>query len=63
MRYPYCHQHDARGAWFRRGNLDGTVNYTLESDFHGEDSFTYTVSDGQSGSSIAIVSSPAVAVV
>jgi len=37
-------------------NADGTVTYTPDLDFFGEDSFTYRVGDGSSGSSTAAVS-------
>jgi len=36
-------------------NADGTVNYTPEANYNGEDSFTYTVSDAHEGSSTATV--------
>ncbi|MGH9176330.1 MAG: Ig-like domain-containing protein, partial [Vicinamibacterales bacterium] len=36
-------------------NADGTVTYTPAADFHGTDSFTYTVSDGQGGTDTATV--------
>ncbi|GAB4262371.1 MAG: hypothetical protein Kow0092_12700 [Deferrisomatales bacterium] len=34
---------------------DGTVTYTPDADYHGADSFSYTVSDGQEGSATASV--------
>ena len=34
---------------------DNTITYTPDDDFNGEDSFTYTISDGQSGSASATV--------
>jgi serralysin len=34
---------------------DGTVAYTPNADFHGSDSFTYTVSDGEGGTSSGTV--------
>ncbi|WP_419192642.1 Ig-like domain-containing protein [Kolteria novifilia] len=37
-------------------NPDGTFSYTPDSDFHGTDSFTYTVTDGNGGTSTATVS-------
>ena len=36
-------------------NPDGTGSYTPDPDFNGSDSFTYTASDGASGSNIATV--------
>ena len=36
-------------------NADGTVTYTPDPDFHGIDSFTYTVSDGNGGTDTATV--------
>jgi len=36
-------------------NGDGTVTYTPDADYTGEDSFEYTVSDGNSGSDTAFV--------
>ncbi len=36
-------------------NLDGTITYTPDRDYHGADSFTYTVSDGQGGDAIATI--------
>ena len=36
-------------------NADGTVKYTPAENFHGEDSFTYTVSDGTGTSNAATV--------
>jgi VCBS repeat-containing protein len=35
---------------------DGKVRYTPDADFHGDDSFTYTVGDGNGGSDTATVS-------
>ncbi len=37
-------------------NGDGTITYDPARDFHGSDSFTYTVSDGHGGTDDAIVS-------
>jgi len=37
------------------GLSDGTLTYTPESDFNGEDTFTYTVSDGQDSGNTATV--------
>ncbi|MEM9498243.1 MAG: Ig-like domain-containing protein [Pseudomonadota bacterium] len=37
-------------------NGDGTVTYTPDANFNGSDSFTYTVSDGNGGTSSATVS-------
>lgn len=34
---------------------DTTITYTPNLDFHGEDSFTYTVDDGQGGNATAVV--------
>jgi len=34
---------------------DGTVSYTPHADFHGTDSFTYTISDGRGGTDTATV--------
>jgi VCBS repeat-containing protein len=36
-------------------NADGTVKYTPAANFHGADSFTYTVSDGNGGTDTATV--------
>lgn len=36
-------------------NADGTVTYRPNADYHGRDSFTYTVSDGRGGSDTARV--------
>ncbi|WP_157359932.1 tandem-95 repeat protein [Caldimonas brevitalea] len=36
-------------------NADGSFSYSAHADYHGEDSFTYRVSDGQSESSLATV--------
>jgi gliding motility-associated-like protein len=36
-------------------NEDGTITYTPNPDFNGEDSFTYTISDGNGGTATAIV--------
>ena len=36
-------------------NGDGTITYTPDPDFHGIDSFTYTISDGNGGSDTASV--------
>ncbi len=36
-------------------NNDGTFSYTPDQDFSGSDSFTYTISDGNGGSSIATI--------
>ena len=36
-------------------NADGTLEYAPNADFHGSDSFTYTISDGQGGSDTASV--------
>jgi hypothetical protein len=36
-------------------NLDGTYTYTPDSNYHGNDSFTYRVNDGQADSNIATV--------
>ena len=36
-------------------NADGTVNYTPDLDFEGNDSFTYTISDGRGGFDTATV--------
>ena len=36
-------------------NGDGTVTYTPDPDFHGIDSFTYTISDGNGGTDTAMV--------
>lgn len=44
------------------GTVAGTVRYTPASGFHGTDSFTYTVSDGQGGSATAPVSLTVVSV-
>ena len=30
-------------------NLNGSISYTPNADFHGQDSFVYTVSDGNGG--------------
>ncbi|MGE2692847.1 Ig-like domain-containing protein [Mycolicibacterium pulveris] len=35
--------------------IDGAVTYTPDADFHGTDSFTYTVSDGNGGTATATV--------
>ncbi|MHA1600121.1 MAG: Ig-like domain-containing protein, partial [Alphaproteobacteria bacterium] len=37
-------------------NIDGTLTYTPVADFFGTDAFTYTISDGQGGTSSATVS-------
>ncbi|MBE2197677.1 MAG: tandem-95 repeat protein [Anaerolinea sp.] len=37
-------------------NPDNTITYTPAADYHGLDSFSYTVSDGQGGSDTAVVS-------
>ena len=37
-------------------NTDGTVTYTPNANYNGTDSFTYTLSDGQGGTSTATVS-------
>jgi PKD repeat protein len=37
-------------------NTDGTIRYVPDADFHGTDSFTYTVSDGHGGTDTATVS-------
>ena len=37
-------------------NTDGTVTYTPAANYNGADSFTYTISDGQGGTSTATVS-------
>lgn len=37
-------------------NTDGTLSYTPKADYHGSDSFLYTVSDGRGGSDSANVS-------
>ncbi|CAN0598551.1 unnamed protein product, partial [Laminaria digitata] len=34
-------------------NLDGSVSYSPDADFHGTDSFTYEISDGNGGSDSA----------
>ena len=34
-------------------NGDGTLTYTPVADYHGEDSFSYTSSDGQGGTAMA----------
>jgi DNA-binding beta-propeller fold protein YncE len=34
---------------------DGVITYTPDDDFHGTDSFTYTISDGQGGTATATV--------
>ena len=39
---------DARNGTVELGD-DGTVTFTPDADFHGEASFTYTVSDGRGG--------------
>jgi hypothetical protein len=36
-------------------NLDGTITYTPNADYHGADSFTYTLSDSHGGSATATV--------
>ncbi|RKS42742.1 gliding motility-associated-like protein, partial [Gillisia mitskevichiae] len=36
-------------------NEDGTITYTPNSDYNGEDSFEYTISDGNGGTDTAIV--------
>jgi RHS repeat-associated protein len=36
-------------------NSDGSFSFTPDSDYHGEDSFTYEASDGVGGSSVATV--------
>jgi hypothetical protein len=36
-------------------NADGTLTYVPEADFHGRDSFTYTISDGRGGEDTARV--------
>ncbi len=36
-------------------NADGTVTYKPDADYNGTDSFTYTISDGQGGTSTAVV--------
>ena len=36
-------------------NGDGTVTYTPDADFHGIDTFTYTISDGNGGTDTATV--------
>lgn len=36
-------------------NTDGTVTYTPDADYYGNDSFTYTVSDGNGGTTTATV--------
>ena len=36
-------------------NGDGTVTYTPDPDFHGIDSFTYTIEDGNGGTDTASV--------
>ncbi|HET9665256.1 MAG TPA: Ig-like domain-containing protein, partial [Desertimonas sp.] len=36
-------------------NANGTLEYAPNADFHGSDSFTYTISDGQGGSDTASV--------
>src|SRR2546430_17461243 len=36
-------------------NPDGTITYVPAADFHGEDSFSYTIIDGQGGSASAPV--------
>jgi YVTN family beta-propeller protein len=35
--------------------VDGVISYTPNADFHGTDSFTYTISDGQGGTATATV--------
>ncbi|MGV0599578.1 Ig-like domain-containing protein [Mycolicibacterium pulveris] len=35
--------------------IDGVITYTPDTDFHGTDSFTYTVSDGNGGTATATV--------
>ena len=37
-------------------NADGTVTYTPDANYYGDDSFTYTISDGQGGTDTATVS-------
>ncbi|MGE2832750.1 Ig-like domain-containing protein [Mycobacterium sp. SMC-4] len=37
-------------------NADGTFTYTPDADYHGTDTFTYTVNDGTTTSSVATVS-------
>ena len=36
-------------------NADGTLTYTSDTDFHGSDSFIYTIDDGHCGTSTATV--------
>ena len=37
-------------------NADGTITYTPAANYHGADSFTYTISDGNGGTATATVS-------
>ena len=37
-------------------NGDGTLTYTPAADYHGEDSFSYTISDGWGGEATGLVS-------
>lgn len=37
-------------------NLDGTITYTPNVDFHGSDTFTYVIGDGQGGTATGTVS-------
>jgi large repetitive protein len=36
-------------------NLDGTITYTPDADFHGSDTISYTISDGNGGTATATV--------
>ena len=37
-------------------NADGTITYTPAANYHGADSFSYTIGDGNGGSATATVS-------
>lgn len=39
-----------QGAHGRVSVVDGAIRYMPDADFHGADSFSYVVSDGQGGS-------------